>query len=69
MTGVERNETAGGLTAYAWDGSYTTLRGVTKSVPDGDYVLSLKALKADGDTWNPKHWETWTSPTITIDRP
>lgn len=69
VTGVERNETAGGLTAYAWDGSYTTLRGVTKSVPDGDYVLSLKALKADGDTWNPKHWETWTSPTITIDRP
>jgi minor extracellular serine protease Vpr len=69
VTGVERNETAGGLTAYAWDGSYTTLRGVTKSVPDGDYVLSLKALKADGDTWNPEHWETWKSPTITIDRP
>ena len=69
VTGVDRNETAGGLTAYAWDGSYTTLRGVTKSVPDGDYVLSLKALKAGGDTWNPEHWETWTSPTITIDRP
>ncbi|WP_454852958.1 S8 family serine peptidase [Promicromonospora soli] len=69
VTGVERNETAGGFTAYAWDGSYTTLRGDTKSVPDGDYVLSLKALKADGESWNPEHWETWTSPTITIDRP
>ncbi len=69
VTGAERNETAGGFTAYAWDGSYTTLRGDTKSVPDGDYVLSLKALKADGEPWNSEHWETWTSPTITIDRP
>jgi subtilisin family serine protease len=69
LTGVERNETAGGYTAYAWDGSYTTTRGVTKSVPDGDYVLSLKALKAGGDSWNSEHWETWTSPKVTIDRP
>jgi minor extracellular serine protease Vpr len=38
-------------------------------VPDGDYVLSLKALKADGEFWNSDHWETWTSPTISIDRP
>lgn len=69
LTGVERNETAGGFTAYAWDGSYTTLRGDTKTVPDGDYRLSLKALRAGGERWNPEHWETWTSPTITIDRP
>jgi minor extracellular serine protease Vpr len=69
VTGGERNGTAGGFTAYAWDGSYTTLRGDTKTVPDGDYVLSLKALKADGEPWNSAHWETWTSPKITIDRP
>jgi subtilisin family serine protease len=69
VTGAERNETAGGFTAYAWDGSYTTLRGDTKTAPDGDYVLSLKALKAGGEPWNPEHWESWTSPTITIDRP
>ncbi|GHH73542.1 S8 family serine peptidase [Promicromonospora soli] len=69
VTGESRNETAGGFTAYAWDGTYTTVRGDTKSVPDGDYVLSLKALKADGEFWNSDHWETWTSPTISIDRP
>ena len=29
----------------------------------------LSVLKALGDAANPAHWETWTSPVITIDRP
>ncbi len=40
-----------------------------KVVPDGQYKIVVKALKARGDPSNPAHWETWTSPTITIDRP
>ena len=28
-----------------------------------------KVLKALGDKNNPDHWETWTSPVFTIDRP
>ena len=40
-----------------------------KVVPDGQYKLIVKVLNALGDADNPAHWETWTSPTITIDRP
>ena len=40
-----------------------------KTVPDGQYKLIAKALKALGDSSTPADWETWTSPTITIDRP
>ena len=40
-----------------------------KVVPDGTYTLTLKALKALGDTSNPAHWETWTSPQFVINRP
>lgn len=64
-----RNATAGGFSAYGWDG--TTRRGNSQNVvqvPNGDYVLELKLLKALGDESNPDHWETWTSPVITIAR-
>lgn len=44
-------------------------RDMTRPVSDGEYVIQLKALKANGDSWNPAHWETWTSPVIAIDRP
>ena len=37
--------------------------------PDGEYVVVIKALKANGNAGNPAHWETWTSPVIAIDRP
>jgi minor extracellular serine protease Vpr len=40
-----------------------------KTVPDGDYLITIRALKALGDPNNPAHWETWTSPVVTIDRP
>jgi hypothetical protein len=38
-------------------------------VPDGTYYVKLSVLKALGDQSNPAHWETWTSPIITIARP
>ena len=62
------------VTAFPWDGTRMHDNGVgtpdhRKVVPDGSYKIVVKALKAGGDPKNPAHWETWTSPTITIDRP
>ncbi|MBI3156767.1 MAG: S8 family serine peptidase [Burkholderiales bacterium] len=70
---LPRNSTTTGFFAFSWNG--TTFNGKGKNgnqwstVPDGDYVVKLSVLKALGDESNPAHWETWTSPTITIDRP
>ncbi|MEG3614242.1 S8 family serine peptidase [Isoptericola haloaureus] len=66
-----RSETSAGIQAFVWDGTATKKRGnteVTKTLKDGDYQLHIDALKANGDRSNPDHWETWTSPTFTIDR-
>jgi len=65
---VGRNSTSTGFFAYAWDG--TTLGGnKVYTVPDGQYYIVVEVVKALGDASNPAHVETWTSPTITIDRP
>ena len=63
-----RNSTASSFFAFAWDGT-TTAGKKTYTVPNGQYVVKLSVLKALGDPANPAHWETWTSPTITINRP
>ena len=52
-----------------WKGKPCTGEDMTKPLPDGQYVIVLKALKANGDPRNPKHWESWTSPVVKIDRP
>ncbi|MCP5271721.1 MAG: S8 family serine peptidase [Burkholderiaceae bacterium] len=70
---VSRNSTPGGFFAFTWDG--VTFRGKpgnpvgVKEVPNGQYVVKVSVLKALGDESNPAHWETWTSPTITVARP
>ncbi len=68
---VGRNSAPNSIFSWVWDG--TTLPGKEGKklfdAPDGDYVLVLKVLKALGDKNNPDHWETWTSPVFTIDRP
>ncbi len=70
---VTRNSTPSGFFAFVWDG--VTFRGPTgnpvlvREAPNGQYVVKVKVLKALGDESNPAHWETWTSPTITIARP
>lgn len=70
---VTRNSTPSGFFAFTWDG--VTFRGTTgnpilvKEVPNGQYVVKVSVLKALGDENNPAHWETWTSPTITVARP
>jgi minor extracellular serine protease Vpr len=71
---VGRNATPGGFFAFAWDGTRMHDNGKgtpdhRKLVPNGDYVIVMKVLKALGDESNPAHWETWTSPTITLARP
>ncbi len=66
-----RSGSPGGFQAFVWDGTVTKTQGskdVTRTVRDGDYRLEVRALKAGGDRSNPAHWETWTSPTFTIDR-
>jgi minor extracellular serine protease Vpr len=68
---LPRNSTITGFFNFSWDGTRIHSnggKGKTKVVPDGDYVLQLRVLKALGDESNPAHWETWTSPVITIAR-
>jgi hypothetical protein len=75
---LPRNSTSTGFFAFAWDGTRIhsnmsngvgNTNELFKLVPDGDYVIELNVLKALGDPSNPDHWESWTSPLITIDRP
>lgn len=68
---LPRNSTTTGFFSFSWDGTRIHSnggKGKTKVVPNGNYVLELKVLKALGDRNNPAHWETWTSPVITLAR-
>jgi len=65
---MPRNSTSTGFFAFPFDG--TTFAGnKTYTVPDGEYYAVISVLKANGDSGNPAHWETWTSPNFVIDRP
>ena len=75
---LPRNSTSTGAFAFWWDGSRIHSNGsngngndknMTKPVPDGKYVVEIRVLKANGNASNPAHWESWTSPVITLDRP
>jgi hypothetical protein len=68
---LPRNSTSTSFFSFAWDGTRQHNNGnnKTKVVPDGSYRLIIKALKALGDENNPAHFETWTSPVVTLDRP
>ena len=63
-----RNSASDNIFSFVFDGTTTNGRKVNE-VPDGDYVVVISVLKALGDSENPDHWETWTSPVFTIDRP
>ena len=65
---LPRNSTTTGFFAWAFDGK-TFAGNKTYTVPDGTYYVKVSLLKANGDAGNPAHWETWTSPAFTIDRP
>lgn len=75
---LPRNSTSTGFFSFGWDGTRIQSNGyngvgydknLTKPVPDGQYIVVIKALKALGDPKNPADYETWTSPVIAIDRP
>ena len=65
---VDRNFNYNNIFSFPWDGTTVNNKKVNV-VPDGEYVIGLSVQKALGDNDNPDHWETWTSPVITIDRP
>lgn len=65
---ANRSETSTAFFSYPWDGTVLDSHGRISEVSDGDYRLELRALKALGDPDDPEHWETWESPTVTIDR-
>ena len=66
---VPRNNSPSGFFAIPWDG--VTFAGRKKQfvLPDGQYIVKLSVLKALGEDNDPDHWEFWTSPVITINRP
>lgn len=65
-----RNSTATSFFAFSWDGETFKGKGQkTSTVPNGEYVVTISALKALGDERNPEHTETWESPVVTIARP
>jgi hypothetical protein len=65
---LPRNSNYNFITSFSWNGE-TVAGKKTYTVPDGEYIVKLLVLKALGDSDNPAHWETWTSPVITIERP
>jgi hypothetical protein len=65
---LPRNSSSTSFFAFPWDGT-TTKGNKVVTVPDGDYVIRVAIIKALGSNTNPADWETWVSPTITIDRP
>ena len=65
---VGRNSTSSSFFAFPWDGT-TTAGNKVYTVPDGQYYVVISILKANGDAANLAHWETWTSPNFTVDRP
>jgi minor extracellular serine protease Vpr len=65
---VSRNSSANGFFAIGWDG-VTRAGNRDYTLPNGQYIATLSVLKALGDADNPAHWESWTSPVITIARP
>lgn len=60
--------TVGVTYSFGWNGKTLLNKKVVK-VPNGNYVIKLRVLKALGDTSNPADWEAWTSPTITLNHP
>jgi hypothetical protein len=65
---VARNSGAATFFSLSWDG-VTRNGNKTNVVPNGDYVLVLTVDKALGDSADPAHRESWTSPVFTLARP
>jgi subtilisin family serine protease len=71
---LPRNSAATSFFEFDWDGTRSQDNGGgngdhRKVVPNGTYILKLSVLKALGDASNPAHWETYSTPRITLARP
>lgn len=75
---LPRNATTAGFFAFAWGGDRIHSqaargRGAATPqaipVPNGEYQIEIRLLKALGDKNDASHWETWTSPSFFIARP
>jgi minor extracellular serine protease Vpr len=68
---MPRNATSTGFFALSWDGTF--MKGEKgkklRTAPDGQYTLRLSVEKPLAERNNPAHVESWTSPSIVIDRP
>ena len=67
-TGTTNDANSDVYMPFAIDGSVKKGKG-REPVPDGSYYVVFSAEKALGDSANPAHTESWTSPVFTIDRP
>jgi len=67
---VARNSTATAFFVLSWNGTVAPKAGAQPvPVPNGEYRIEIRTLKALGSKDNPAHIETWSSPTISIQRP
>jgi minor extracellular serine protease Vpr len=67
-TGTTNDANSDVYMPFAIDGSVKKGKG-REVVPNGSYYVVFSAEKALGDSANPAHTETWTSPAFTIARP
>jgi len=65
---LPRSSTSTGFYAFTWDGTVQS-NGFTVTVPNGNYTVKIKMLKALGDPQVAADSELWTSPTVTVARP
>ncbi|WP_448211313.1 S8 family serine peptidase [Colwellia sp. MEBiC06753] len=75
---LPRNDAQDGFFEFSWDGTRLHSNGSNgkgndkqkrKTLENGNYIVELRLLKANGDVNDPSHWETWTSPVVSIERP
>lgn len=75
---LPRNSAQDDFFDFSWDGTRMHSNGSngkgnnkqkTKTLPNGNYIVEFRLLKANGDKNDPSHWETWTSPVVSIKRP
>ncbi|CAD5369226.1 Peptidase S8 [Rubrivivax sp. A210] len=70
---VTRNGSPTGFFAFAWDGQVFKKDPAKLNqwsvAPNGSYIVRVTVTKALADKKNPAHFETWSSPVITVARP
>ncbi|HEX2010409.1 MAG TPA: S8 family serine peptidase [Roseateles sp.] len=70
---VTRNNTPTGFFNFSWDGTVfkkdSSKPNQWSSLPNGAYKVRVTVKKALADKKNDAHYETWTSPVITLARP